>query len=160
MLGTSILHDAAVQKASDIHLIPIKKGGIVQYRIDDRLIEYKTLSQEEYIRVIAHFKYSARMDIGEQRKPQSGAMDIMIDNVSVHLRLSTIPSAFNESLVIRLLPQQETLSLHELSLFPHVLQKLICLIKRSSGLLLFTGPTGSGKNNHSLFFAPPSSKTL
>lgn len=145
MLGTSILHDAAVQKASDIHLIPIKKGGIVQYRIDDRLIEYKTLSQEEYIRVIAHFKYSARMDIGEQRKPQSGAMDIMIDNVSVHLRLSTIPSAFNESLVIRLLPQQETLSLHELSLFPHVLQKLICLIKRSSGLLLFTGPTGSGK---------------
>lgn len=96
MLGTSILHDAAIQKASDIHLIPIKKGGIVQYRIDDRLIEYKNLSQEEYIRVIAHFKYSARMDIGEQRKPQSGAMDIMIDNVSVHLRLSTIPSAFNE----------------------------------------------------------------
>lgn len=145
LLGTNILHEAAIQKASDIHFIPIRKGGIVQFRIDDRLIEFKILSQEEYNRVIAHFKYSARMDIGEQRKPQSGAMDVMLNNVNVHLRFSSIPSAFNESLVIRLLPQQEHLSLYELSLFPQVLQKLISLIKRSSGLLLFTGPTGSGK---------------
>ncbi|MBH0174570.1 type II/IV secretion system protein [Fictibacillus sp. 23RED33] len=145
LLGNSILHEAVVQKATDIHFIPIKKGGIVQFRIDDRLIEHRKLSQEEYIRVLAHFKYSARMDIGEHRKPQSGSMDVLINNVNVHLRFSSIPSAFNESLVIRLLPQQETLALHELSLFPHVFQKLLSLIKRSSGLLLFSGPTGSGK---------------
>ncbi|MBY6035515.1 GspE/PulE family protein [Fictibacillus nanhaiensis] len=144
-LGSSILHEAVTQDASDIHFIPIRKGGVVQFRIDERLLHYKTLSQEEYIRVISHFKYSARMDIGEQRKPQSGAMDTMINNESIHLRLSSIPSAFNESLVIRILPQQETLSISELSLFPHELKKLISLIKRSSGLLLFTGPTGSGK---------------
>lgn len=144
-LGRSILHEAAAQNASDIHFIPIKKGGVVQFRIDERLLEYRTLQAEEYVRIISHFKYLARMDIGEHRKPQSGAMDTMINNINLHLRLSAIPSAFNESLVIRILPQQETLSIHELSLFPQVLQKLILLIKRSNGLLLFTGPTGSGK---------------
>ncbi|MFD1358162.1 competence type IV pilus ATPase ComGA [Fictibacillus halophilus] len=145
ILGISILHDAVTQNASDIHFIPLKKGGIVQFRIDERLLEYRSLNFEEYVRVISHFKYSARMDIGEHRKPQSGAMDVLIDNINVHLRLSSIPSAFNESLVIRILPQQESFSINELSLFPHALQKLIFLIKRSSGLLLFTGPTGSGK---------------
>jgi competence protein ComGA len=145
ILGSSILHEAVEQNASDIHFIPVKRGGVVQFRIDDRLLEFKSLGHEEYVRVIAHFKYSARMDIGEHRKPQSGSMDAMINNSTVHLRLSSIPSAFNESLVIRILPQQESLSIKELSLFPQALQKLILLIKRSSGLLLFTGPTGSGK---------------
>jgi competence protein ComGA len=145
LLGSSILHDAVTHNASDIHFIPFKKGGVVQFRIDERLVEYRSLHIEEYVRVISHFKYSARMDIGEHRKPQSGAMDVLIENMNVHLRLSSIPSAFNESLVIRILPQQESFSINELSLFPHALQKLIFLIKRSSGLLLFTGPTGSGK---------------
>jgi competence protein ComGA len=145
ILGSSILHDAITQNASDIHFIPIKKGGVVQFRIDERLLEYRSLNFEEYVRVISHFKYSARMDIGEHRKPQSGAMDVLVNNTNVHLRLSSIPSAFNESLVIRILPQQESFSINELTLFPHALQKLIFLIKRSSGLLLFTGPTGSGK---------------
>lgn len=145
MLSSSILSEAVKQKASDIHFIPIKKGGVVQFRIDERLMEYKFLTHEEYLRIISHFKFTARMDIGEHRKPQSGAMDAMINNESIHLRLSSIPSAFNESLVIRILPQQETLTIGELSLFPHILHQLLILIKRSSGLLLFTGPTGSGK---------------
>ncbi|MDR7072719.1 competence type IV pilus ATPase ComGA [Fictibacillus barbaricus] len=145
LLSSSILTEAVKQKASDIHFIPIKKGGIVQFRIDERLVEFKTLSQEEYLRVISHFKYSARMDIGEIRKPQSGSMDAMVNNENVHLRFSSIPSAFNESLVIRILPQQEILSIGELSLFPQTLQQLLLLIRRSSGLLLFTGPTGAGK---------------
>jgi competence protein ComGA len=145
MLSSSILSEAVKQKASDIHFIPIKKGGVIQFRIDERLLEFKSLTEEEYLRVISHFKYSARMDIGEYRKPQSGAMDAMVNNENIHLRFSSIPSAFNESLVIRILPQQETLSIDELSLFPQTLQHLLLLIKRSSGLLLFTGPTGSGK---------------
>ncbi|WNB93555.1 competence type IV pilus ATPase ComGA [Bacillus sp. NEB1478] len=145
LLSRSILTEAVKQKASDIHFLPIKKGGIVQFRIDERLLEFKTLTQEEYLRVISHFKYSARMDIGEIRKPQSGSMDTMVNNENVHLRFSSIPSAFNESLVIRILPQQETLSIGELSLFPQTLQLLLLLIRRSSGLLLFSGPTGAGK---------------
>jgi competence protein ComGA len=145
MLVHSILCEAIRQKASDIHFIPLKEGGIVQFRVDERLLEFKTLTQEEYLRIISHFKYSAKMDIGDQRKPQSGAMDAIIDNTSIHFRISALPSAYNESLVIRIHPQQETLSLSELSLFPSTLQQLLFLIKRSSGLILFTGPTGSGK---------------
>jgi competence protein ComGA len=145
MLSHSILTEAVKQRASDIHFNPLKRGGVVQFRIDDRVMEFRTLTEEEYLRIISHFKYSAKMDIADHRKPQSGAMDTTINNENVHLRLSALPSAYNESLVIRILPQQETLSMNELSLFPHILQELLSLIRRPSGLLLFTGPTGSGK---------------
>lgn len=90
-------------------------------------------------------KFLAAMDIGEKRRPQSGAITINLANQVVGLRLSTLPTSYLESLVIRLIPQQNILPLEQLSLFPNTVQKLIALLKHSHGMLIFTGPTGSGK---------------
>lgn len=103
------------------------------------------LSYGYFERLISHFKFLSGLDIGEKRRPQNGSMDIMIQQKILHLRLSTLPSAYTESLAIRLLPQEETIDMHHLSLFPESVDQLCNLMVRASGLILFTGPTGSGK---------------
>ncbi|MFC0188282.1 competence type IV pilus ATPase ComGA [Fictibacillus aquaticus] len=140
------LIDSAMElKASDIHFVPKKQEGLIQFRVDDRLIEVKRYPYPFFRRMLSHFKFKARMDVGEVRRPQSGAMDLNSFFGTVHLRLSAIPSAYHESLVIRILPQNDFFSMNELSLFSSQINILSRLIKRASGLILFTGPTGSGK---------------
>ena len=85
------------------------------------------------------------MDIGEKRRPQNGAITITLEDKVVGLRLSTLPTAYLESLVIRLIPQYNILPLEQLSLFPNTAHRLISLLKHSHGMIIFTGPTGSGK---------------
>ncbi|MFC7370412.1 competence type IV pilus ATPase ComGA [Fictibacillus iocasae] len=140
-----LVDSAMAVKASDIHFIPKKLEGIVQFRVDDRLIEMKKYPYPIFRRMLSHYKFMARMDVGELRRPQSGAMDITSRSQTTHLRLSSIPSAYHESLVIRILPHGQFLSMDELSLFTSQMHTLSRLIKRASGLILFTGPTGSGK---------------
>ena len=140
-----ILTRAIVESASDIHIFFRGEGPHIQFRIDNKLVPQETLSFFEAERLIAHLKFLASMDIGEKRRPQSGAITINLANQVVGLRLSTLPTAHLESLVIRLIPQQNILPLEQLSLFPNTVQKLIALLKHSHGMLIFTGPTGSGK---------------
>ncbi|WP_375781858.1 competence type IV pilus ATPase ComGA [Peribacillus simplex] len=140
-----ILTRAVQESASDIHIFFRREGPLIQFRIDNKLVPQETLSFFEAERLIAHLKFLASMDIGEKRRPQSGAITINLANQVVGLRLSTLPTAHLESLVIRLIPQQNILPLKQLSLFPNTVQKLIALLKHSHGMLIFTGPTGSGK---------------
>ncbi|EIT84487.1 competence protein comGA [Fictibacillus macauensis ZFHKF-1] len=140
-----LLCDAAHVHASDIHFVPQREQGIIKYRVDGHLHTVEVVPYELFERLIAHFKFMAGMDIGERRKPQDGAMDVMVSGQLLHLRLSTLPAAFFESLVIRLLPQSDVVNFESLSLFPSSLQRLSPLLLRSSGLILFSGPTGSGK---------------
>lgn len=140
-----ILTRAIRLSATDIHIFFRREGPLIQFRIDNKLVPQETISFFEAERLIAHLKFLAAMDIGEKRRPQSGAITMNLADQVVGLRLSTLPTAYLESLVIRLIPQQNILPLEQLSLFPNTAQKLIALLKHSHGMLIFTGPTGSGK---------------
>lgn len=85
------------------------------------------------------------MDIGEKRRPQNGSIVLTIQGKQLAIRLSTLPTPFSESLALRLLPQNEKMSLHDLFLFQESANQLSSLMKETSGLLLLTGPTGTGK---------------
>ena len=141
----NILFRAIQLSASDIHFLPRKEGPLIQFRIDNKLVPQETLSLFETERLISHLKFLAAMDIGEKRRPQSGAITVTLANKTVGLRLSTLPAAHSESLVIRLIPQHNILPLQQLSIFPNTVKKLISLLKHSHGMIIFTGPTGSGK---------------
>ncbi|MFD6442597.1 competence type IV pilus ATPase ComGA [Peribacillus sp. NPDC060186] len=141
-----ILSRAIQLSASDIHVLPRREGPLIQFRIDNKLVPQETLSFFETERLISHLKFLAAMDIGEKRRPQSGSITVNLAKKVVGLRLSTLPTAHLESLVIRLIPQQNILPLEQLSLFPNTVQKLVALLKHSHGMLIFTGPTGSGKS--------------
>ncbi|CAH0345724.1 competence type IV pilus ATPase ComGA [Bacillus sp. CECT 9360] len=140
-----ILTHAVRLAASDIHILPRKDRPLVQFRIDNKLYPQDMITQDELERMISHLKFLASMDIGEKRRPQSGSITMKIDNKTIGLRLSTLPASFSESLVIRLIPQQNILPLEQLSLFGNTANKLLAFLKHSHGMIIFTGPTGSGK---------------
>ncbi|BBW95608.1 competence protein ComG [Geobacillus subterraneus] len=144
-IASRLLAEAVRRRASDLHLVPRRYDVVVRLRLDGRLTEIGTLTKETAERIIVHFKFLAGMDIGERRRPQSGAMEVNEQGETVYLRLSTLPTLYDESLVIRLLPQRFSLPLRELSLFSHSTARLISLMQQPQGLVLLTGPTGSGK---------------
>ena len=145
ILANRIITDAARNQATDIHIVPRKQDTLIQIRLTNKLIPRLSLPKDECDRLISHFKFTANMDIGERRRPQSGAIFCEVNGKLMGLRLSTLPSNNRESLVIRLLPQQEQIPFHQLSLFPGMTRKLLALLKHAHGLIIFTGPTGSGK---------------
>lgn len=144
-LADRIIKDAVRNNASDIHIIPRKNDTLIQLRMANQLIPRFYLPKEECDRLISHFKFYASMDIGERRRPQSGSFSVRIFDDDVGLRLSTLPANQKESLVIRILPQQDKVPFYRLSLFPSITTKLLALLKHAHGLIIFTGPTGSGK---------------
>nr|WP_302621289.1 competence type IV pilus ATPase ComGA [Bacillus sp. FJAT-27225] len=144
-LAERIIADAVRQQATDIHILPRKADTLVQLRITNSLIPRMTLPIDQCDKLISHFKFTAHMDIGEKRKPQSGSVIFSIDGRTYGLRLSTLPSNNRESMVIRLLPQHEAFSFRHLSLFPSMSLKLFNLLKAANGMIILTGPTGSGK---------------
>src|SRR3954453_14258398 len=131
ILANRIITDAARNHATDIHIIPRKKDTLLQIRLTNKLIPRLSLPKDECDKLISHFKFTANMDIGERRRPQSGAVVCDIDGKLMGLRLSTLPSNNRESLVIRLLPQQEQIPFHRLSLFPSMTRKLLALLKHA-----------------------------
>lgn len=143
--GEKILQEALALNASDIHVIPHKLDASIMLRIQNRLITKETMSTSIYEKIISHFKFLSGMDIGEKRRPQSGSIQLTMNDKSISLRLSTLPTYNQESMVIRILPQTVNSSFLTLSLFPQSIQTLYSLALRSTGLIILTGPTGSGK---------------
>lgn len=142
----NLIRQAKLQTVSDIHINPAKDHYTIYFRINGQMILQETATFNWGKRFISYFKFLADMDIGERRKPQSGAITYPVDESHVELRFSTMMNIHqHESLVIRILyPSQET-SKQFRTFFPAnylILQKLI---KRKSGLILFSGPVGSGK---------------
>lgn len=131
--------------ASDVHIVPKEAHTEVLYRIDDELLQQQRLTKEESHRLISYLKFEASMDIGERRKPQSGAVTVSIEDKQIPIRLSTLPTIFEESLVIRILSFEKLPQASRISLFPSATKKLLSFFYHSHGLMIFTGPTGSGK---------------
>lgn len=144
-LSDRLLHDAFHLNATDIHFHPHKDQVTIYFRILGERKHHKSILKETYQLLLTYFKFTSGMDIGEQRKPQNGTISIDHDSIQYSLRLSTLPVNKTESLAIRILPQKNDFSLNELFLFPNQLKKMKKWFSNKAGIILFSGPTGSGK---------------
>ena len=146
-LCDSILKDAVIRKASDIHIEPFTNEVLVRYRIDGKLTVIDHLTPILFQSIVARFKIMAEMNIAERRIPQDGKISLTFENNLFDFRVSTIPTINGEKIVIRI--YNITLSTSELSSLgfnKHQSELIHEMITRPHGIILLTGPTGSGKS--------------
>ncbi|PWM77614.1 MAG: hypothetical protein DBY32_07100 [Phascolarctobacterium sp.] len=142
----NIIAQAVQSGASDIHLEPMENGGRVRLRTDGVLHEEAELAKTVMQGVVSRIKVLAGMDIAEKRLPQDGSIRLELDGRSVDLRISTLPTILGEKAVIRILDRERfNLKLDELNFTTANLKLYRSLYSFSSGVVLLTGPTGSGK---------------
>ena len=133
-------------RASDIHIEPNEKGLLIRFRIDGMLHDIRTLPNTIKSAVISRIKILAKMDIAERRLPQDGRFQVKFGTREVDLRVSSIPIVFGEKVVLRLLDKSKGLiKLEQLGFIPEQLEEFKSIITKSYGIILLTGPTGSGK---------------
>ncbi len=141
-----IISQSTKARASDIHIEPYQDSFKVRYRVDGIL--YDLLTPPKWIQpaLISRIKVMSKMNIAEKRLPQDGRFDVRIGNQEIDIRVSTIPISFGERVVLRLLNKSGSLlKLTDIGLEPKRLDTLKYLIKVPNGIILVTGPTGSGK---------------
>jgi len=148
--STAVVADAIKLGVSDIHIEPYRFSSRVRYRLDGMLQEqeeYKQFLHDNYGAVVTRFKIMGKLDIAERRLPQDGAINFKIDGKVVDLRLSVLPTANNERIVMRILNKDAgDITLEQLNFEDVDLQNLRKAIHSTQGLILVTGPTGSGKS--------------
>lgn len=134
------------RRASDMHIEPRGGKGRVRYRIDGVLHETDTIPSQMVLPVVTRLKLLARMDIAEKRRPQDGKIELRVDGKDVDIRVSSLPVAEGESVVMRFLLQESLeYDVAKLGIEPDVEAELMRDIASTSGVVLLTGPTGSGK---------------
>lgn len=138
--------DALSENTSDIHILPRHQVYAIYFRMNGEMVFQREESEAWGRKLISYFKFLANLDVGEKRKPQSGSIHYQLEKGAVELRLSTITNVnLWESLVIRLIRQVTHHQQALMTYFPNELTELRRLVRRKSGLLLFSGPVGSGK---------------
>jgi type II secretion system protein E len=141
-----ILRQAVQERASDVHVEPFEKGVQVRYRIDGILHEVPSPPKRLQSAIISRLKIMANLDIAERRKPQDGRIKTRIAGREIDIRLSTVPTLYGESVVLRLLDRSAMdYSLTDIGMLPETLRYIEQLITLPHGMILATGPTGSGK---------------
>ncbi|MGD8386830.1 MAG: type II secretion system ATPase GspE [Desulfobacteraceae bacterium] len=141
-----ILTQALRRGASDIHVEPYERQIAVRFRVDGVLHEIMTLPKRFHAHLVSRVKVMADLDIAEKRVPQDGRMKVRVANRTVDIRISIIPMTFGERIVLRLLDKGVSLlGLREMGMAADTLGLFERFVNRSSGILLVTGPTGSGK---------------
>lgn len=142
----ALLTQAARDGASDIHIEPYERHSSVRFRIDGTLREVVQPNRALHAALISRLKIMAELDISERRLPQDGRISLRIGTRAVDVRVSTLPSAHGERAVLRLLDKSEgRLSLEALGMQGEVLRRFEGLVAQPHGIVLVTGPTGSGK---------------
>jgi general secretion pathway protein E len=145
-LVQAMFGDAVSRLASDVHVEPFENATQVRFRIDGILVPWRTLPRAIFGPVSSRIKLLSGMDIGERRLPQDGRQSIRVSGVEMDLRVSSLPTAWGESLVLRFLGKTRALpTLAELGVCDDDIGRLNAMIARPNGLVLVTGPTGSGK---------------
>jgi type IV pilus assembly protein PilB len=145
-LVTMLIADAVKCGASDIHIEPREKIVQVRYRIDGDLKNVQTYPKQIQEAVISRVKIISNLDITNKRFPQDGRSALRLENKNVDLRISTLPSIYGEKIVIRLLdPTTGLIPLSHLGISENILNPLSDIFSQPQGMLLVTGPTGSGK---------------
>ncbi len=141
-----MLADGIASRASDIHVEPIDGGVAVRYRIDGVLRQVMKIPRTAGIPLISRVKIMSGLDIADRRRPQDGRARVSVNGSPIDLRVSTLPAASGEKVVIRILNTKATvLELEALGMLPDERQAIMSLLDNKEGILLVTGPTGSGK---------------
>ena len=147
LLVNSIIEQAARLRASDIHIEALENKVRVRYRIDGALYEKSSYSVHLLSAIMARLKIIGGMDIAEKRKPQDGRITMVIDKNEYDIRVSILPTVFGEKCVMRLAQKQAlTRDKEQLGFSPEELKAFDHILKNPNGILLVTGPTGSGKS--------------
>ncbi|MCG3198065.1 MAG: Type II secretion system protein E [bacterium] len=141
-----ILLQAVKDRASDLHLEPFQESFRIRYRVDGALHETKPPPKQLWSALVSRIKVMSNMDISEYRMPQDGRIKVNISGREVDMRVSSLPTVCGESIVLRILDRQNAMvGLEQSGLTPENLTIIEKIIKRPNGILLVTGPTGSGK---------------
>jgi type IV pilus assembly protein PilB len=141
-----MIQNAIKDRASDIHVEPDRRQVRIRYRVDGVLHQITTPPRYIHAPLTSRLKIMADMNIAERRLPQDGRIHVRFENKDYDLRVSTIPTVYGEKVVMRILDQSSVLiGLNKLGLFPETQAQLEELIVQPNGMLLSTGPTGSGK---------------
>lgn len=143
----SLLFRAVKEKASDIHIEPFEKEFVVRFRIDGVLYDIIRQPKRAHAAISSRIKVMGQLDIAEKRLPQDGRIKIKLAGKDVDIRLSTVPTTHGERVVMRILEQSGTpLELGTLGFSPRSVEAIEKLIFKKYGIILVTGPTGSGKS--------------
>jgi len=145
-LANFIISDAIHKKVSDIHIEPYEDELRVRFRIDGVLHQVLSLSRNLHPGISSRIKIMSEMDISERRKPQDGRMKIKVEKRTIDMRVSSIPTIFGEKIVLRILDESNlVLDLAKLGFEPQELEEFKKSVESPYGMILVTGPTGSGK---------------
>ncbi len=146
-LVNSMLFEAIKNRASDVHIQPQEKSLLVRQRIDGVLFDALTVPKDFQEEILTRIKVLGKMDIAEKRLPQDGRATVQVGDRTIDLRIASLPTSFGERIVVRFLDKSARLySLQELGMESSTLSTFQQLIRREHGLILVTGPTGSGKS--------------
>lgn len=145
-LVNMILFEALRRRASDIHIQPLESRLVIRFRIDGMLVDAFTPPLSLAAAISSRLKVMAELDIANRHSPQDGQTTVKIGTRKIDIRLSCIPTIFGERLVLRLLDQSQTqLTLNAVGMTHDMQSQIVDLIDRPNGIILVTGPTGSGK---------------
>jgi type IV pilus assembly protein PilB len=146
-LVNSILSQSVREGASDIHISPEKESVQIRFRVDGRLHEVPAPPKSMFLPIISRLKILSNMDIAISRTPQDGRFTVKMKNKDINIRVSTIPSIYGENMVLRLLDTSSSIySLERLGMNERDRKRIESTIARPHGMILSTGPTGSGKS--------------
>jgi len=141
-----IVRQAIDERASDIHIEPFKDRMSLRYRIDGKLYEIPPPAKHLHLSITSRIKILSKLDIAEKRLPQDGAFFVKLETRPIDIRVSTIPTIYGEKLVLRILDRSVVvLDLFQMGFEPKQLEQMRTMINMPYGLVLLTGPTGSGK---------------
>ncbi len=141
-----LIVQAVRQGASDIHIEPSQRWSLIRFRVDGRLREILKPRKDLHPAVVSRIKVMAKLDIAEQRKSQDGRFHVRVDNREIDLRVSSLPTVLGEKIVLRILDRSSiTFDMDRLGIPPQQLVKIEKMLHKPHGLVLVTGPTGSGK---------------
>ena len=161
-LVNEILIEAANERASDIHIEPEENSLRIRYRIDG-MLQTQTLPPEInrfQAAIISRIKIMARLNIAEKRLPQDGRIKMRVQGREIDVRVSIIPMIHGEGIVMRLLDKgRMVFNLANVGMLPDTYKTFKQLIDRPHGIVLVTGPTGSGKSDHALLAPSTRSRT-
>lgn len=145
-LVNTIISQAVRSKASDIHIEPFENIVRIRYRVDGELREVMSPAKTTHSALVTRLKIMGKMDISEKRIPQDGRVEAVIEGMFIDMRISVLPTVYGEKVVIRLLDRNSiVVTKEELGFTPHNLLLFDKIIKAPEGIILLTGPTGSGK---------------
>lgn len=144
-LTNMVLHAAVACNASDIHLEPGRHQGVVRFRVDGVMRQYMQMPLVALTRVVSRIKVIAKLDIADRLRPQDGRTRVSIAGRTFDMRISTVPTREAEKAVIRILNPDSSRSLDDLGIADHELARLKFLLSFRDGIVIVTGPTGSGK---------------